>query len=214
MVQERGVARRLEGLGIRVEGVEPGIMLRDASPPSILELMASAAVWTPLVIAATAFLKKIAENAADEAWTNRRQIASWLTAQAVRPFQKLCELFGEMRDASGDNSHVCVGIPLPDQYFGATLKLDDIGAEEMAVKLAIFIAHTEEIEVAVYSLLEGEDAPLGPVSILVAGDGTLSLAWMGGDTLVHKTRAVTEGFAEHAGAQDGESAGAPSPPVT
>ena len=198
MLKDIKVVHRLEVLGFNVESITPNIRLRADSPPSILELMAQAAVWTPLAVAATAFLKKIAEHTADEIWANRQLIAFWLKERTVHPFHALCDLLHEMRDRSSDDGYIGVGIPLPDHYFGTRIILDEATAEEMAVKLALFIAHAEDIQIAVRTLGDDEDAPLGPVFIEVSKEGTLSLTWMGGDTLLHKNKTITKGFAEHA----------------
>jgi hypothetical protein len=152
--------------------------LFSAEPPSYIQIIEEATRWSLLLKAAAGiFLTQLAKNAADDLWKHKSTIANALQSAAIWPIRKMVNALKRVREAS-PHSGLQIGIPVPDDRYEATVPLSANTIEDLAVTLAVFIWHAEEIERIVQK--HGKNI-LGDVQICPESDGSVLLKWMNRD---------------------------------
>ncbi len=160
------------------------VVLLSADPPSFIRVLADAIDWTlPLKAAAGVFLSQLAKNMADDLWKNKADIAKAMGSAAAFPIRKLLGAFEKAREISRKSTTFAVGVPVPDDYFGATVTVPMNSTEDSAVTLAIFVHHAQEIEHTLQQHLSGGHKIVGPVQVRSEPNGSVLLVWMDRDSL-------------------------------
>ena len=131
---------------VQIEDVREVVLL-SADPPSFIKILAEAMDWSlPLKAAVGIFLSQLAKNAAEDLWKNKVNVAKALASTAASPIRKLVGAFMKVSGFSAKPLTLAIGIPLPDDRFGAAVTLPVNSTEDLAVTLAIFVYHAQEIE--------------------------------------------------------------------
>lgn len=160
------------------------LVLLSADIHSFIKVLADALDWTlPFKAAAGVFLSQLAKNMADDLWKNRVEITKALGSAAAFPIRKLIGAIEKAREISGELTTFAVGVPVPDDHFGATVTLPGNSTESSAVTFAIFVHHAQEIERTLHQYISAGRGIVGPVRVRPEPDGSVVLVWMDRDSL-------------------------------
>jgi len=155
------------------------VVLLSADIHSFMKVLADALDWTlPFKAAVGIFLTELAKNMADDLWKNKVEIAKALGSAAAFPIRKLIGAIAKAREISGERTTFAVGVPVPDDHYGATVTLLVDSTEDSAVTFAIFVHHSQEIERTLKRYISAGSRIVGPVRIRPEPDGSVVLLWM------------------------------------
>lgn len=164
---------------VELEPSGPRVVRFAEGEPLYITILGAAAQWvTPLKLASTVFLGRLAQLAADDLWKNKGKIAQALREEATSRIGMLAEALGRAREQAQRPVTISLGLPIPDDHFGTVVRIDARKpVEEIAVAIAVLTARAEEIE----GLLRAEELAgndiLGGVDVSIEEDLSLTLTW-------------------------------------
>lgn len=138
--------------------------------PSYIQLIGNWQAWVPIVAAATVFLKKIAERAADDAYPI-------LKTGAQDVFHLFVEALSRARGRADDIPQIIVALDVPDDYFGTSLSISTSTEIDAAVLLANFVAQSQKIHRAVQAEVDNGARPVGGFKLAALEDGRFEVTW-------------------------------------
>ena len=147
-------------------------------PPSVIQLLGDAALWLPLVTAATAFAKsffstlgKRMANAACDSWAARKE------SKDIEPLVDVVNALVSAADRVGGRVIIGIGLNIPDDFFGTVISTESRDPLEVARTLASFVVRAEKIPDAVQAEIERGYKPLGPFVMELEQDGSVTIRW-------------------------------------
>ena len=146
----------------------------DPAQPSFIQLLGEVALWSPLVIAATVYLKTLAKRAGDATWDG---LASLFKSNEVKPLADVATCLAKAVEPVDGKATILVGLNSPDDVFGTVISTDSTDPEEIARVLASFIVHMEELSTIMQAEIEAGRTPIGRVNIELQDDGSLLVKW-------------------------------------
>ena len=163
---------------------------RSVDPPSIIQLLGAAALWLPLVTAATAFAKSffstLGKRAADAAWDSA---AAWKENKDLEPLADVATALVAGADRVGGKVMIGVGLDIPDDIFGTVIGTDSRDPLEVARILSVFVVRAEKISATMQAAIERGHEPIGPVTIEPEDDGSVTIRWHSApDFKIHEER--------------------------
>ncbi|HEX7726601.1 MAG TPA: hypothetical protein VF410_08600 [Rhizomicrobium sp.] len=152
--------------------------------PQFIKLVGDIAIWTPFVVFASAFLKRIAEKAADVTWDVFKNKLS----KADRNAQAFVEVVSVLIDASADMQRgvAIVGLNYPHSYWGTVLVIRDQHPEEIAKSVCLFIENVKEIDKVVHDAIEAGSRTHGYVHVEFDTDAHCHVHWIDQDFNIQK----------------------------
>ncbi len=151
---------------------------QSIDPPSAIQLLGAAALWLPLVTAATAFAKSffstLGKRAADTAWDNA---AAWKANKDLKPLADVATALVAGADRVGGEVRIGVGLNMPDDHFGTMIWTDSRDPLEVARMLSVFVVRAEKIAATMQAAIERGQEPIGPVTIEIEDDGSVTIRW-------------------------------------
>ena len=159
-------------------------------PPSFIKLLGEAALWLPLVTAATAFAKSffstLGKRTADAAWDGA---AAWKENKDLKPLTDVATALVAGADRVGGKVMIGVGLDIPDNTFGTVIWTDSRDPLEVARILSVFVVRAEKISATMQAAIERGHAPSGPVTIEPEDDGSVTIRWHSApDFEIHEER--------------------------
>lgn len=141
-------------------------------PPHWLQVLLDAPTWKIFIGApATAFLTALGRNAGDDAWKNKGRIGKLLKDAAYGTLSDLAFAIAATNEQIG-SAGVRVGLPVPDEHWGAHTSVCLPSPEEISVVLARLAVSAASIE----AMLNGQRATypvLGEVQIDIESQGPI-----------------------------------------
>lgn len=168
----------------------PSFRSASSNQPSFIQILAHVEIWAPLTIAASKFLSQIAKRAADDVWDRKKEIAAKLNIVAVTQFKKFVEALDKAHNASCRIPSIIIGIPLPDDRFGTTLRFQAEDENDIAWFVANFLAKAETVEKVLQEEMTGKYPPMAPVQLKLQEDGSFIMQWMDRDELNEHKRKI------------------------
>ena len=157
----------------------------SAETPSIVTLLAEITWWKAIGLAALGLASKyaysLADSAAKEHWTKRKEIASG----AAKGVRKLAAAITKLLHRSKPIT-IAVGLPFPDDYFSTHLDLIGADEESITVQLELFIEHLPQLQTLIEELKENK--PATGIFLKLLENGSLEGYWFDGRTLHKSTR--------------------------
>jgi hypothetical protein len=153
---------------------------RSAQSPEFVQLLSDAAQWfDPLKVAVTVFLSQLAKEAAKDVWKHKTKIAIALKDVAVTPLRVISSSISRLLISRPRGTlHITIGLPWPDNYFGAWMDITTSDEQQIAWIVANFVIHAERIQQAIQNEMNGDRRPSGAVSLTFQDDGSFLLRWM------------------------------------
>ena len=147
-------------------------------PPSVIKLIGAAALWLPLVTAATAFAKSffstLGKRMADAAWDS---LAARKEHKDIKPLIDVVNTLVSAADHVEGRVYIDVGLDIPDDFFGTAISTESRDPLELARILSTFIVRAEKISDAVQAEIERGYKPLGPFVMELKQDGSVTIRW-------------------------------------
>ncbi len=147
-------------------------------PPSVIQLIGAAALWLPLVTAATAFAKSffstLGKRAADAVW-NRS--AARKESKDIEPLVDVVNALVSAAARVGGRVIIRIGLDIPDDFFGTVISTESRDPLEVARTLASFVVCAEKISDAVQAEIERGYKPLRPFVMELEQDGSVTIRW-------------------------------------
>ena len=178
----------LEPLGsVRVDGRR--FFFKSVDPPSWVALLELPSTWIQVLgPSAAIFLGELLKEAAKDTWRNKAAIARALALPVSAPLRAAAMALAKFRRSAHPRTGIDVGYPVPDEHFGARLRLEGRDADTIALELALFVRQSGAIERLLGEVQEGSDAPIGPIILRLKQDGAVEVAWVGGESLEERVR--------------------------
>ena len=177
---------QVSAAGIDAEVSESRILLRSAEPPSWIQLFADSSWWVKgLGAFATLYVAELVKEAAKTTWQARAKAAHLATRTANNALGRFSKAILRLRAECPERTKLVLGLPVPEDYFGAQFEL--VGREEelLAAEIALFLRHLSALQ----SLLDREALPggvLGAVTIRLRDNGDLYVAWLNKEFQLHE----------------------------
>ena len=119
---------------------KPGRYYRASiDPPSVIKLLGAAALWLPLVTAATAFAKSffstLGKRMADAAWDS---LAARKEHKDIKPLIDVVNTLVSAADHVEGRVYIDVGLDIPDDFFGTAISTESRDPLELARILIVF----------------------------------------------------------------------------
>ncbi len=118
--------------------------------PSVIQLLGDAALWLPLVAAATYFSKSffstLGKRAADATWDS---LAAWNKNKDFKPLADVATALVAAADRVEGRVFIDVGLDIPDDHFGTVISTESRDPLEVVRILASFVVRAEKISDAV-----------------------------------------------------------------
>ena len=166
-------------LGRHLQVGKPVSLCRQSiDPPSVMQLLGEAALWLPLVTAATAFAKSffstLGKRAADAAWDSA---VAWKENKDIKPLADVATALVAGADRVDGKVMIGVGLDIPDDRFGTMTWTDSRDPLEVARMLSVFVVRAEKISATMQAAIERGHEPIGPVTIELEDDGSVTIWW-------------------------------------
>jgi hypothetical protein len=176
-----------------VEVNDAQMFFKAMEVPSWVSVIAEAPWWVQFLAAsASVYVSGFIAEAGKDTWKNRGEIASSVinTSSAIKTFARFLI---SARDAGGSRTFVTLGIPFPDEYNTAHLKLDYSTQEELEFLVALFVHHLPALE----ELWRQEDllekCPVGGLALQFGNDSSMLVAWLDRESLTTYERVLPFG---------------------
>lgn len=152
---------------------------RAADPPSFIQLLADALEWSNILkLVATAYLSKIAAEAAKDTWANKAKVGIILADVTIRPLRILASSIAKtIRKGINHNFRLSIGLPIPDDYWGTCLWIDKGDEELVTWMIANFVVRSTTIEEFVKREMLGPNRPLAGFFVEILEDGAIKIVW-------------------------------------
>lgn len=135
---------------------------RSVDPSQAITLIGDVVEWLPLKEAATTYLNRLAECAAD--LTMGALGVGLYKLYKLKKVEPLANFAKALKKASikvNGEVEICIGLPIPDDFFGTTLKIKEDDLEDILYFLAIFIFNVEDISEILQKEFEDKGMPFG-----------------------------------------------------
>ena len=158
---------------------KPGRYYRASiDPPSVIQLLGGAALWLPLVVAATylskSFFSTLGKRASDAVWN---RLAARKESKDIEPLVDVVNALVSAADRVGGRVIISIGLNIPDDFFGTVISTESRDPLEVARTLASFVVCAEKISDAVQAEIERGYKPLGPFVMKLEQDGSVTIRW-------------------------------------
>jgi hypothetical protein len=178
---------------------EPYTIFRKSADPSLsqyIQIIGEVGQWSVLFYAAKilldgakAFLKSylttLGKRAGDATWEG---LAGLFRSKGVKPLADVATALGDAQKAGGGHIDIVVGLTIPDRHFETAMTIRADSPEEVALTLALFVTHAEELSTVMKAEFEGDRAPVGQAIVRIENDGGLTVRWLGRDFAQHEKR--------------------------
>lgn len=156
----------------------------DPALSSFIQLLGEVALWSPLVIAATVYLKTLAKHAGDATWDG---LTSLFKSNEVKPLADVATCLAKAVEQVDGKATIFIGLNIPDDVFGTVISTDSTDLEEIARVLASFIVHMEELSTIMQAEIEAGSKPIGRANIELQDDESLLVKWTMMDGSMHRS---------------------------
>ncbi|MCY4003898.1 MAG: hypothetical protein OXF33_09370 [Rhodospirillales bacterium] len=147
----------------------------DLHLPALIELVAVVAVWRILVPAAEAYLKRLAELAADVTW---QAVRSHLMQTRAEPIAEIATVLADTASTAATRVEVRFTLRLPGERSGPKLVIDGQDPDTLARCLSNFVVHSERIQQELQAATGDGQRLLGEPRVALADDGGVVLTWV------------------------------------
>jgi len=144
------------------------------SVPQFIQLLADWKVWVGLGLLASGFLTKIGQRAGDALWDSIRER---LKRKDAKPLADTAAALARARKAAGASGYICIGLAVPDDYFGTVVVIHDTEPEKIAYQIARFAEKAEAIAAAMREEISAGNGPTSRVTVTLLDDGGVKLEW-------------------------------------
>jgi hypothetical protein len=145
--------------------------------PQFIQLVGEAAAWLPLSIFAAAYLKRIAEKAADTTWDAIKRKLNRSNKDEAAFVESVSSLI-DARSKLGERSALIIGLNYPESYWGTVVVIKEREEEEIARKIAMFVLNADKISELIHKEVDAGAKPLGYVYIEFPSAGHIKLHWV------------------------------------
>jgi hypothetical protein len=171
-----------------IEVDESQIYLRSAEPPSWIQFLAEAPWWVQGFGAYSAlYVAELTKEAAKTTWAERASIAR-RTVAATQKLGRFAHRLAQLRTALPKHSQLVIGLPVPDDHFGARFELLGIDEDVLAAEVAVFASFVPALEALVRTERLDQGRAIGAINLLVTEELFLKVAWMDRETLSFQER--------------------------
>ena len=176
-LEEAACDRLRQSLAVYVPVGRPQLFLRRSVTSELLpfiELVAVIAVWQMLVPAASAYLKRFAEHAADATW---EAVRSRQRRTRAEPIVDIATVLAETASTVETDVEVRFTLRLPDERSGPGLVVEGRDPETCARCLSTFVVHAERIQQEMQAAISDGRRPIGEPRVALANDGGVVVTW-------------------------------------
>lgn len=167
---------------------ESQIYLRSAEPPSWIQFLAEAPWWVQAFGAYSAlYVAELAKEAAKTTWAERAAIAH-KTLAATQKLGRFADRLTQLRTALPKHSQLVIGLPVPDDHFGARFELLGRDEDVLAAEVAVFASFVPALEALVRTEHLDQGRVIGAINLLVSEEPFLKVAWMDRESLSFQER--------------------------
>ena len=161
--------------------------------PSWVSVVAEAPWWAQFLAAsASVYVSGIIAEAGKDTWKNRGKIASALT-NAPSAIKTFVHFLISAREAGDTRTFVTLGIPFPDEYNTAHLKLDYSTQEELEFLVALFVHHLPTLEELWRKEGLLDKRPVGGMALQFGNDCSMLVSWLDRESLTTHERVLPFG---------------------
>ena len=167
------------------------VVLLSMEPPSWIHFIAQADWWIQGLAAYSAiYVAEIVKEAAKDTWRGRGTIIS--TAVGVgNKLRSLAGKFINLRNRLSSRTDLIIGLPIPDEHFGAHFELTATNADELSLEIALFVYHIP----AILNLIEVEGLnrrkPATGTFLTLLPSGALQVTWFDSERLEKEERVLS-----------------------
>lgn len=157
-------------------------------PPSIIALLGAWEAWRILVGSAQAFAKsfsgELGKRAAAAVWD---RAVEGKRKKDLRPLADVATALVAATERVDGKVTISVGLDYPDNGLGTTISTDSRDVLEVMRILSAFLVRAERISDAIREEVERGDGQVGPFSMELEEDGSVTLRWHAdSDSTVHE----------------------------
>ena len=166
---------------LQVDGPHP-YFRRGVDPsaiPQYIQLIGPYVLWLALLPPAKWFLKSYLETLGPiAAHATRDGLAALFKKKEVKPLAEAATALADAREASSGHVEIVVGLDIPDPHFGTAMHISQTSAEEIALRLAVFVTRANELSEIMKTEVEAGRVPLGRAVVTLEKDGGLTVRWL------------------------------------
>ena len=152
----------------------------SVDPPSLIQLLGGFLAWKVLYPPAKAFLETLGKRAADATWDK------FANRNEVKPLADVATTLATASACVDGEVVITVGLNIPDDYFGTSIRIKSSDPGEVAHVLACFIVHVEQLSKAMQAEVAAGRRPAGPAIIERQDDESLVVRWKTRDGRAHE----------------------------
>ena len=170
--------------------------------PSFIQIVLDAIHWvTPLKASAAfvlyhfhkflkSYVERLGEHAADattKELTDRNQkLRNLLNKDEAEPLRRVVFALADAAEQSAGNTVLRIGFPLPEDYFGILLIIQNSEPAHIAYVLALFVRQAEDIEKRIIEEID-KHGVFGGVELQIDAEGQFTASWKDDE---HKKREI------------------------
>lgn len=167
------------------------VALLSMEPPSWIHFIAQADWWIQGLAAYSAlYVAEIVKEAAKDTWKNRTKIVSAAVGVSNK-LRRLAEKFINLRNRVSTRTDLIIGLPTPDDHFGAHFELTAADPDTLSLEIALFVHYIP----AVLKLIDAEGLnsrkPATGVFLTLLPTCALHVAWFDGESLEKEERVLS-----------------------
>ncbi len=154
---------------------------------AVVSLLGEITWWRAMEVTALGvagkYLYGLADSAAKEHWSKRKEIAAGSAAGVKKLASAITKLVQREKPLS-----ISVGVPFPDGYFSTHLDLTGTEEEQITTELALFVEHLPQLQTLIEEMKENK--PATGIFLKLLEDGSLEAYWFDGKNLRKGTRVL------------------------
>ena len=165
-----------------IEVDESQYFFKSAQPPSWIACFADASWWLRVFGAyAALYIAEIVKEAGKATWKDRAVVAAAIQSGAESALRAFAGALCKLRVKITPRTRLIVGVPVPDEAFGARLLLDDTDQDLLEIQLALFFHHLPKFAELIRSQ-QLQTKAFGGIQLRLLPDGSLEARWLDSDT--------------------------------
>ncbi len=152
---------------------------KSLEPPSFVSFLANAPWWLQAFGAYSAlYVAELVREAAKDTWKSRAKIASKIHTVSGAPLRLFSGALSRIRIHLKPHASLSIGLPIPDDSFGAQLHLEGSEQHLIEAQIALFVHHLPGLVKLIESEHLDSGRAFGPIQLRLLADGSLQVGWL------------------------------------
>ncbi|WP_460145649.1 hypothetical protein [Pseudomonas sp. S2_A02] len=156
---------------------------KSVDPPSWIKLVGDLSWWQQGLMAyAALYVAEIVKESAKDSWRGRAKAISAVVAAGTK-IKRLVGAIGQLGRKLKSKTEIVLFIPIPNEYFGTSLRLSKADAELSEIEIALFIYHLPQLSALITSHSSSDVHPSTGYFLKLRDDAGMEVLWYDSQTI-------------------------------